>query len=127
MPEEWLLLASLPAVLYLIGWKSSSLSELERRTILFIPLWLASTYAFYFFAQLFRSTYPFYMVQMLPAAVIADGWMMTKFSRPMKIVFILGCLGWLYVFFPMSSTAIPVLTYVSKWISCVGSACPGGI
>jgi len=127
MPEEWLLLASLPAVLYLIGWKSSSLSELERRTILFIPLWLASTYAFYFFAQLFRSTYPFYMIQMLPAAVIADGWMMTKFTRPMKILFILGCLGWLYVFFPMSSTAIPVLTYVSKWISCVGSACPGGI
>ena len=127
MPEEWLLLASLPVVVYFLGWKMDSLGQLERQVVQFIPIWLGSTFAFYFFAQLFRATYPFYMVQMLPAAVIADGWMMTKFTRTMKVAFILGCLVWLYVFFPLTPTAGPVLSYVSRWISCVGSVCPGGI
>jgi predicted membrane-bound dolichyl-phosphate-mannose-protein mannosyltransferase len=127
MPEEWLLLASLPVIVYFLGWKMGSLGELERRIVSFVPVWLGSTFAFYFFAQLFRSTYPFYMIQMLPAVVIADGWMMTKFTRPIKVVFVIGCLAWLYVFFPLTPTAEPVLAYVSKWITCVASACPGGI
>jgi len=126
MPEEWLLLASLPVIIYFVGWKMEALGQIEKKTILFIIIWMSATFAPFVFAQLIRATYPFYMVQMLPAAVIADGWMMTKFTRPMRIVFIIACLAWLYVFFPLTPTAIPVLSYVSKWLQCLSSACAGG-
>ena len=126
MPEEWLLVLAMVVAFYLQGWRVGQLSLLEHRTTLFIIAWMAATYAPYFIAQLFRATYPFYMIQMLPAAAVADAWLMTKFTRGMKVGFVLGCLGWLYVFFPMSSTAIPILTNVAKWVTCVMGACPGG-
>jgi 4-amino-4-deoxy-L-arabinose transferase-like glycosyltransferase len=126
MPEEWLLLASLPVIVYFAGWRMEALSQLEKRTVMFITIWMGATFAPFFFAQLVRATYPFYMIQMLPAAVIADGWMMTKFTRSMKVAFIIACLAWLYVFFPLTPTAEPVLSYVSRWLHCLSGACAGG-
>ena len=126
MPEEWLFLASVVVAVYLLARKWESLSPPEGNTILFVFVWMGATWAPFVFAQLFRSTYPFYMLGMLPGVVIADGWIMTKLTRPMKVVFVIACLAWLAVLFPMTSTAIPLLPYIGRWLHCISSACPGG-
>jgi 4-amino-4-deoxy-L-arabinose transferase-like glycosyltransferase len=125
MPEDWLLLASIPVAAYLMLWRTSDLSGREKNLISFVFVWLATTYAPFFFFQLVRATYPFYMFQLLPAVVMADAWMMMKLPKPLKVAFVAICLAWLAVFFPMTPSAVPVLAVASGWFGCLTGVCLG--
>jgi hypothetical protein len=126
LPEEWLLLTSLAVAAYLMLSKWEKVSLPERETMSFVLAWLATTWVPYFLAQLVRATYPFYMLQMLPAAAIANAWMMTKFPKPVKFAFVAACLIWLVLFFPMTQTSASFLPFVGRWLGCLSTACPGG-
>jgi predicted membrane-bound dolichyl-phosphate-mannose-protein mannosyltransferase len=102
--ETWLTFLWAPLVSYLLAKRSAGeRTSLDFRVAAFALVWFLWTYFPYMaLYALGRVTYPYYMIQAVPAIAIGCAYVTTRdwFPRIMGWVFLAATFGWFFLYYP---------------------------